>query len=82
VNPRAVAVQGIGYSTRLVALQGFGFVGIVPEPEVSARRPKRHGIKAEFYAPDVSLDLLRQEDELATDLIIALLTKGFFDGSY
>lgn len=78
MNPRAVAVQGIGYTPRLVALQGFGFVAIMPEPVVAGRRPKRHGIKAEFYR-DGLLDQLRQEDELATDLIIALVTKGFFD---
>lgn len=82
MNPRAVAVQGIGYTPRLVALQGFGYTEVPPpEPVVPGRRPKRHGIKAEFYAPEVSFDLLRQEDELATDLIIALLTKGFFDGT-
>jgi hypothetical protein len=82
VNPRAVALQGIGYTPRLVALQGFGYTDVTPPEVASGRRPKRHGIKAEFYAPEVSFDILRQEDELATDLIIALLTKGFFDGSH
>jgi len=81
VNPRAVAVQGIGYTPRLVALQGFGYIDVTPPEQPPGRRPKRHGIKAEFYAPEISFDLLRQEDELATDLIVALLTKGFFDGT-
>ena len=76
LNPRAVALQGIGFAPLYVGLQGFVTVELT-----AGRRPRRHGIKAEFYKADQTLDLLRQEDELATDLIVALLTKGFFDGT-
>ena len=77
LNPRAVAVQGIGFAPAFVALQGF----VVPEV-VSARRPKRHGVRFEPYRPteQISLAQLHAEDELVTDLLIALVTKGFFNG--
>lgn len=77
LDPRAVAVQGIGFTPPFVALQGF----VVPEV-VSARRPRTHGVRFEPYRPVemVSLAQLRAEDELVTDLLIALVTKGFFDG--
>lgn len=76
LNARAIALQGIGFTPALVALQGFGLV----EAAAGGRRPRRHGIKAEFYTDQTyNLAQLRQDDELATDLITALLTKGFFD---
>ena len=75
LNPRSIALQGLGFSPVLVALQGFGLQDI---SVAGARRPKRHSVKAEFYRAELAAQM-RQEDELATDLIVALLTKGFFD---
>lgn len=77
LDPRAVAIQGIGFTPPFVALQGF----VVPEV-VSARRPRRHGVRFEPYRPDrqITLAQLHAEDETVTDLLIALVTKGFFDG--
>jgi hypothetical protein len=45
------------------------------------RRPKRH-VKFRKFEEDVTPDLLQQDDALATDLIVALVTKGFFDGKF
>lgn len=77
LDPRAVALQGIGFTSPFVALQGF----VVPETGV-ARRPRRHGVRFEPYRPteQISLAQLHAEDETVTDLLIALVTKGFFDG--
>jgi len=79
LDPRAIALQGIGFSPVLVALQGLLDV----EP-VSTRGSRRHkGVRFEPYKPDVpayNLAQLHQEDELVTDLLIALITKEFFNG--
>jgi hypothetical protein len=77
LDPRAVALQGIGFTPPFVALQGF----VIAE-EVAARRPRRHSVRFEPYRPteQVSLAQLRADDELVTDLLIALVTKGFFNG--
>jgi hypothetical protein len=85
VNPRAVALQGIGYTPRLVALQGFGFFQPPVVETGAARRPRRHRPNVTFYDnvdATYNLEQLRQDDDAATDLIIALLTKGFFDGNF
>lgn len=79
LDPRAVALQGIGFTSPFVALQGF----VVPEEiSVSTRRPRRHGVRFEPYRPaeQITLAQLHAEDETVTDLLIALVTKGFFDG--
>lgn len=80
LNPRAIALQGIGFTPSLVALQGFG------EVAVSGRTGgRRHtGVRFEPYRPDTptyNLVQLHQEDELVTDLLIALVTKEFFNGT-
>lgn len=77
LNPRAVALQGLGFSPLLVGLQGLIEGGAVVTAAV--RRPKRH-IKIEQGIIPPTLSQLRQEDELVTDLIVTLVTKGFFDG--
>lgn len=41
-NRRAIAVQGIGFSARLVALQGFGTYEPLPQPSLErVSRPTR-----------------------------------------
>ena len=78
LSPRAVALQGIGFSPLLVGLQG-----LVEEAVVSARRPRR-GARFEPYKPQVvpyNLAELHRDDELVTDLLVGLVTKGFFDGT-
>lgn len=76
LSSRAIAVQGIGFTPRHVALQGF-VVGTVG----GGRRPRQRSVRFEPYRPDrIELAQLHAEDELVTDLLIALVTKGFFDG--
>ena len=84
LSARAVALQGIGFTPRLVALQGFGTVELA-----GGRRPRRHRPSATFYGNDITPSeqlqariQLQQDDDTATDLIITLLTKGFFDGNF
>lgn len=79
LDPRAIALQGIGFTPSLVALQGFGDVAVAGR--VGGRRHK--GVRFEPYRPDASaynLAQIHQEDESVTDLLIALVTKGFFNG--
>lgn len=80
LDPRAIALQGIGFTPSFVALQGF------VEVSVSGRtRSRRHkGVRFEPYRPDTptyNLAQLHKEDELVTDLLIALVTKEFFNGT-
>lgn len=79
LDARAVALQGIGFSPVLVALQGFAIV----EAEAPTRRPRTNA-RFEPYRPEVGVTLaqLQQEDELATELLLTLVTKGFFDGTF
>lgn len=78
LDPRAIALQGIGFAPTLVALQGFRAV----EDVVTARRGRRNA-RFEPYRgePTADIQLLHQEDGLVTDLILTLVTKGFFDGT-
>ena len=79
LDPRAIALQGIGFSPVLVAVQGLLDV----EP-VSTRGSRRHkGVRFEPYRPEAAsynLTQLHQDDELVTDLLITLITKEFFNG--
>lgn len=80
LDPRAIALQGIGFTPSLVALQGF--VEAAVSGKVGGRRHK--GVRFEPYKPDTpsyNLAQLHQDDELVTDLLIALVTKGFFNGT-
>jgi hypothetical protein len=74
LDPYAIALQGIGFSPRLVALQGFAEI-VVPG-KVGGRRHK--GVRFEPYKGDLAQ--IHQEDESVTDLLIALVIKGFFNG--
>lgn len=77
LNPRAVALQGIGFTAALVAVQGFALV-VTP----TGRRPRSNARFTPYREePTVSLQMLREEDSLVTDLIVALVTKGFFYGT-
>ena len=50
-------------------------------PAGAQRRPRSIRFrKFEDETPVVDLKLLHEEDVLATDFIVALVTKGFFDG--
>lgn len=53
------------------------------EIPVAGRRPKRNA-RFEPYRPQdtVPLAQLNLEDELATDFLLALVAKGFFDGNF
>lgn len=79
LDPRAIALQGIGFTPFLVAVQGFGDTLVA-----AARRPRRHGVKFEPYRPQevIQLAQLQHEDELATDFLLALVVKGFFNGNF
>lgn len=79
LDPRAIALKGIGFTPSLVALQGFS--GIAAPNRTGGRRYK--GVRFEPYRPDAptyNLTQLHQEDESVTDLLIALVIKGFFNG--
>jgi hypothetical protein len=79
LDPRAVALQGIGFSPALVAMQGL--LAVVAPVTRGSRRHK--GVRFEPYKPEATtynLAQLHQEDELVTDLLIALVTKEFFNG--
>jgi hypothetical protein len=79
LDPRAVALQGLGFSPVLVAMQGL--LGV---EQIATRGGRRHkGVRFEPYKPAVvphNLAQLHQEDELVTDLLIALVTKEFYYG--
>lgn len=75
LDARAVALQGIGFIPILVALQGFGDI------VVSGRRPRSNARFEPYRQEVVSLAQLHQEDELVTDLLLTLVTKGFFNGT-
>lgn len=61
---------------------GNSWGSITPPPVTGVeRRPKRH-IKLRQFDEEVDIDLLQQDDRLAVDLIVALVTKGFFDGKF
>ena len=74
LNARAVALQGIGFTSLLVGLQGFG--------AVVERRGGRHGHARLRPVTDYNLKQLHQDDETAVELIVTLVTKGFFDGTF
>lgn len=79
LDPRAIALQGIGFTPNFVALQGF--VEAAVSGKVGGRRHK--GVRFEPYRPDApayNLAQIHQEDESVTDLLIALVIKGFFNG--
>jgi len=82
LSARAIALQGIGFTPRLVALQGFGFYDLPPVPEYGGTRGKRHSHARLLPGTDYNLAQLHQEDEAVTDLLITLVTKGFFDGKF
>lgn len=80
LDPRAIALQGIGFTPRLVAIQGFDEVAAT----VRAGGRRHKGVRFEPYRPDVgtyNLAQLHQEDAEVTDLLIALVTKEFFYGT-
>jgi hypothetical protein len=54
---------------------------VAPPSGVTGRRPRRH-VKLRQFEEEVNIDLLQQDDRLAADLIVALVTKGFFDGKF
>lgn len=84
MNPRAVALQGIGYTPTLVALQGFGPTVIIDEGG-EVHRSRRLGARLTYFENEAvayNLAQLHQEDEAVTDLLITLVTKGFFDGKF
>lgn len=79
LDPRAVALQGIGFTPFLVAVQGFGDTLVA-----AGRRPRRHAARFTPYRPEetVQLSQLHREDELATDFLLAIMMKGFFNGNF
>lgn len=75
LNPRAVALQGIGSAALVVALQGFAAVA-QPDAYVwdtSQGMAPAHSRRAHQQ--------LMRDDEQAVDMILALLTSGFFHGN-
>lgn len=71
LNPRAVALQGIGFAAAVVAVQGFA-------PVADYVWDTSQG-KAGQFNPAQYNRLLR-DDSLVADLIVTLVTQGFFNG--
>lgn len=76
LSARAIAVQGVGFSSRLLAVQGLSpYERVNPLPfmgwDFSQGKSRRK--------PTNSVRLLREDDEVVTVLSV-LLTSGFFDG--
>ncbi len=71
LSPRAVALQGIGFAPPVVAVQGFA-------PVLATAWDTAQGIAGQFNQRRYN-QLLR-DDELCTELIVALVTQGFFNG--
>jgi hypothetical protein len=55
---------------------------VAPPSGEGERRPRRHTKFRKFEDEVLDLDLLQQDDNLAADFIVALVTKGFFDGKH
>jgi len=76
MNTRSVALQGVGYGHRCLALQGFGPCGVLAQiPSGSAGGRKRFGrilslpIRAKKKAPeisDITPDVITDIDQLET----------------
>lgn len=73
LSARAVALHGIGFSTLLVAKQGFGEIE-TPVNLWDTSQGMAGKRNTGYY------NRLHRDDELVTDLIVALVTQGFFDG--
>lgn len=73
LTPRAIALQGVGYAPRLVALQGFALVEGVEVFWDTTQGMAGAANRAQY-------NRLLRDDELVTDLIVTLVTQGFFDG--
>jgi hypothetical protein len=84
IDARAVAVQGIGFSPRLVAVQGFGPIEVTPLPPVSGVVRgggfRRQRDLYDWSSKTYNLTRLHQQDQEVAELLVALVTKGFFDG--
>lgn len=82
LNPRAVALQGVGFSPRLMALQGFVVADAPPPAFIDfgpggwAPKSKRVRQEPEAY----NLTRLHAEDREIVELLMVLVTKGFMDG--
>lgn len=71
LNPRAIALQGIGFAAALAAVQGFA-------PVQDYVWDTTQGMAGAFNR--AQYNRLQRDDELVTDLIVTLVTQGFFDG--
>lgn len=83
ISPRAVAVQGVGFTPRLVAVQGFGTVEVTPLPSVSGVLVGGFRKQRDLYdwsTKTYNLTRLHQQDQEVVELLVSLVTKGFFDG--
>lgn len=79
IDARAVALNGIGFSPAAVA--SLGFIAPTPLPPVagvsgggywSFREDRKWG--DDFY----NLSLLHKQDQEVTELLVSLVTQGFF----
>lgn len=82
MTPRAVAVQGIGYSPQLVALQGLIEVPELPDVSgVAGGGFRRRKDTRDWAERTYTLAKLHKQDQEVTELLVALVTKGFFNGN-
>jgi len=88
LNPRLVAIQGIGFSPIQIAIQGLleelkkePFIGGGSAPGKRSASDTRY----KAYIDSLNRDFerqsrIRQEDQLATEFIMSLVHTGILDG--
>jgi hypothetical protein len=85
IDSYAVAMQGIGFSPMLVAVQGFGPIEVTQLPSVAGVASVSGSGKAskarrlpDWLDNQGKLAKLHQDDQVVTELLVSLVTKGFF----
>lgn len=80
MNPLAVALQGVGFGPLAMVSQGVLYVPSLPP--VSGVVEGSGFKSARDWSQDVSdLALIHSEDQTATELLVTLVTQGFFHGN-
>jgi len=78
LSPRAIAVQGIGFSPRLVSVQGLWPIEVpVTPPDAGSNYAPGAGRSTGYRRPEIT-KRQRDDDDLALVLLQALYACGFF----
>jgi hypothetical protein len=79
LSPRGIALQGIGFSPRLVSVQGLWPITVAPPvaPEVGSNYAPGARGSTDYRRPEIT-KRQRDDDDLALMLVQALYACGFF----